>query len=176
MAIAFASLIEGVEIASNYITRNFSNPHKVANVILINFVGLVIILSLYTLNRYYAHPKQNYTNTINFIEKTRKPTDKVIAIHLAEKGIKYYRNKLKPPTVVDDYLYIRDFDTFSKALEKYNRRNIIIITTLHRAGEIENPKIFEIIRSHWSLRKKFKGTLGDGDMHVWYPISHNVVN
>lgn len=168
MAIAFLSLIEGVAIMTFWLEGRFLFQRSFSNKALGGFVVVLVILSLLTLPHYYSYPKQNYTGAIKFVEENKLSTDTVIAIHLTEGGIKYYRKKLNSNGILDNYLYIRDHEEFLSTVEKHNKNNIILITTLHRAGLIELPETFDMIKKQWKRVKYFKGTLGDGDLHVWF--------
>jgi len=146
------------------LTSRLLTPRTVTVLVLI---GMAI--SLISLKRYYAVPKQAYRASIKYIEAERQRGDPpIIAIHLMEKGYRFYAPKfgLREDR---DWFSVRSVESLDAVLSANRGRPGIIVTTFPRALRITYPDLLARISKGWTLARTFPATVGDGEISVWKP-------
>ena len=134
-----------------------------------SLVALVLVfsaLSALQLRAYYAHPKQDIPGALVWLARHRAPTERVIALHLAEVPIDYYG----PQYGFDrgrGTFFVRTTGALDAALADPGYRPGWLVMTLPRALDIGLPELAARVRTDWELVRTFPGTLGDADVTVW---------
>ncbi len=113
---------------------------------------------------YYATPKQPYRAALAHVEAIRRPGDVVVAIHLTERGVRYYGASQGEGA----YRFVRTVEAFDRVLAG-NPRRTILITTFERALDVEVPDLAKRVRAGWRVESDYAATVGHGDIRIWLP-------
>lgn len=141
-------------------SRTASHPRRAAVL-----SALLVVASVASLPRYYRIPKQPYRAALAYLETIRRPGERVVVVHAAQGGIRYYvqRMRLSSP---GDYVYARTLVSFD-SLASAQKGNTFLVTTFPRALRADLPDIADRIERDWRPRRTFAGTIGDGDITIW---------
>lgn len=122
----------------------------------LGFVGLLIVVSLFTLPKNYALPKQNFSGAKSFVESRISPGDGLVAVSLA--GI-VYGNYLTPHWATVGT---------RPELENYQLENnrLWLVYTIPIEIKAARPELWQMIQNDFEVVKVFPGTLNGGEVFV----------
>lgn len=127
---------------------------------------LMIIVSLVTVPRNYALPKQNFTGAKDFVESHKTPADPIVAVGIA--GM-IYGNYFAPQWSV------AKTDSELKNLEQKNER-IWLVYTLAPEIKAFRPEMWQTIQNDYEIVRVFPGTLNGGEIFVCQRRNINEAN
>jgi mannosyltransferase len=116
----------------------------------------VIALSAATLLQNYRFPKQDYSGARDFILESRNSNDTVVASGLASYA---YRNYYEP-----DWPELSTLDQLEELSGSHERVWVVYSFSTHLRAT--RPNLFSRLERDFETVKSFKGSLGDGDVHV----------
>jgi hypothetical protein len=116
----------------------------------------LIVVSVFTLPRLYALPKQDFTGARNWVEQSRSPGDVVVAVGLA--GIAYGR------------YFAPDWSVAQSQVEldavRNERVNVWLVYILPPQLKAYRTEIWNTIQKDFETVEIFPGTLGGGGVYV----------
>ncbi len=136
--------------------------HMLAAVI----IALMASVSALSLRRYYAVPKQPYSATVRYLERTGRSDELVFAIYPSWTGVAYYAEQTRLPSM-RRYLPIITVESLDSALAQRGNRSIRLVTTLERVANKARYELMERVRAGWHRDTTFAATVGDGELSVW---------
>lgn len=164
MPLVFLVVVQGVEVVAERWEarsgRRLATPALVAAVLLFG------VLSAAQLLAYYAHPKQDVPSALAYLSEVRQPTQRVIALHLAEIPVAYYGPRYGVQADTGAF-FVRTVGALDAALADPRWEPGYLVMTLPRALDIGLPALSARVRADWELVETFPGSLGDGDVTVW---------
>lgn len=166
LLLAVMSAIAGVTTCVTYLARWLHRGPRFVSRLQTALVVSICAISAASLTRYYATPKQNYRAAIEYVESLRAPGQVAIAIHLTEKGVRYYSPK-SAQAIDQTYFYVRSMAQFDEILAAYPVSDTLLMTTFHRALRLEKPELAARIEQDWEIAREFPATIGDGWIGVW---------
>lgn len=128
-------------------------------------VGLAA-LSLLALPRYYRVPKQPYREALGYLHATRRDGDAVIAVFLAEKGLRYYRER-QGAAADPSWTFARTPEVMDSAIAVRGVARTRLVTTFQRALRSDAPELYARVERGWTPERIFPATVGDGAIVVW---------
>ena len=136
--------------------RSLKEPLPLASAVGLGFVGLLILVSVFTLPKNYALPKQNFSGAKSFVESRISPGDGLVAVSLA--GI-VYGNYLSP--------HWQAVGT-GPELETYQNDNnrVWLVYTIPIEIKAAKPELWRMIQDDYDVVKVFPGTLNGGEVFV----------
>jgi mannosyltransferase len=118
--------------------------------------GVIIAVSIVTIPRAYALPKQDYTGARDFVEHQRQAGDEVVSVGLASLVYSsYYAPSWQVAKTPDELASIRAKGT-----------RTFLVYTLPVALKSADPDIWKIVQSDFETLRIFPGTLGGGEVVV----------
>lgn len=117
---------------------------------------LMIAVSVVTVPRNYALPKQDFSGAKNYVETNRQPNDEVIAVSIAGDVYKRY--------FASNYAVAKTGADLEK-IEKSGGR-IWLIYTLSSEIKAFRPEVWQLIEREYETVKIFPGTLNGGEIFV----------
>lgn len=164
--VAFMAAVVATWESTDWLAGRRMIPAGRSNVFSLAIVGLVALASLVSLAGLYAHPKQDYSGAIRYIQARRRADQPIIVVHFAERGMKYYGARAGWHEGAD-MRFVRSLDAFRKECEGRDKTGVFAVTTLWRNLKIEAPGIARTLGQDWKKLKEFPGTIGDGTVTVW---------
>jgi mannosyltransferase len=122
----------------------------------LSLASLLIAGSVFTLPRLYALPKQDFSGARNWIESTRKPDERVVAVGLA--GVAYGRYFAPGWSVAQSENELQTI--------RNDNPNIWLVYTLPIQMAAYRPEIWSTIQKEFQTVEVFPGTLGGGSIYV----------
>ena len=120
------------------------------------FAFLLIVLSMLPLPRLYRYPRQDYLGALNWIRERSRPGDSVAAVGLAATAYRsYYAPELDFPASPAEL----------HAIEAGSQR-VWVIYTFSRDMRIRFSNLLDDLESRYEDSMSFRGTVGDGTVHV----------
>jgi mannosyltransferase len=169
LPLAILVVVQGIEIVAAYVAGLLKRP-RIAAQLTAALVMLLSIMSLSSLPRYYTVPKQAYRSSLAYIEATRRASDMVIVVHLAETGYRYYGQQFNVQEG-QDYFYVRSVEALDHVLSDNPNRRSWLVVTFPRALQISLPGLYARIRRDWQVVAEFPGTVGDGQITLWRSVA-----
>lgn len=131
--------------------------------------ALVIVLSLGSLASllsYYAVPKQPFRATIQYVQERRKTGGIILVMWLAGLGFEYYGPRYG---LVEgrDYFIVQTSGDVDTILSSHPGAASFFVTTLPRLMHIAAPDLEARVTRSWTRVRRFRGTLGGGDITIW---------
>ncbi|MGE3167612.1 MAG: glycosyltransferase family 39 protein [Pyrinomonadaceae bacterium] len=117
---------------------------------------LIILASLFSAQRNYALPKQDFSGAKNYIESQSLPGDRVIVVSLA--SLFYNRYMALPWQVAKSRSDLEDFQGTSD--------RTWLIYTLPIEVKAFRPDLWQVIERDYNVEKVFPGTLHGGEIFV----------
>ena len=117
---------------------------------------------------YYPTPKQPYVASVDYVRQQLRPADLLVVVHLAEVGYRYYG----PRIGLDEgrnTVYLRSRADLEAVMRSHTTGRILLVTTFPRIMRLEFPDLASAIDDGWTVARRFPGTIGDGDIAVWFP-------
>ncbi len=136
--------------------------HTLATVI----IALIASVSALSLRRYYSVPKQPYSTTVRYLERTRASDELVFAIHPSWTGLAYYAEQERLPST-RRYVRIMSVATLDSALAQRGGRGVRLVTTLESVSNKSHQALMDRVRLGWQRDTTFAATVGDGELSVW---------
>ncbi len=127
------------------------------------------IFSTFSLPSYYSRPKQDYLSAVEFLKPDCAKGYVMVAIYHAEEGFSYYAKRAGLKLDRDFYL-VRSLVKLERILSRLGQDKVILVTTFPRALALDHPEIKARIEQSWKVNKVFPGTIGGGDICVWFPV------
>jgi hypothetical protein len=121
----------------------------------------MILASIFTLPRYYAFPKQDFTGARDYVERHRAPGDAVVAVGLAAQA---YRGYYAPSWL--EVATKGELDRIRRA-----HRNTWLVYTIPAQLNALNPDYWADVGKEFKVVRVFHGTLNGGDVFVCLPVS-----
>jgi len=165
--VAILVTIQGIDSVARFIADKVSRkPNALATKFVTAIVLLGCVVSLASLRRYYAVPKQPYRTSLAFIEARRQPGEIIIAIHHIENGYRFYAKEFN--LIEDENLfYVRSVEKLDSVLSKHGERGVYLATTFQRSLRFTVPDLEEQIAKDWEEVQVFPATLGDAEVRIW---------
>lgn len=132
-------------------------------------VLLLILPSVLALPPYYARPKQDYFGAVEFLKPRRAAGDVIVALYHAEEGFSYYA-KRAGLELDDDFFLVRSLDKFNQIVKNTGQNKVLLVTTFPRSLALDHPEIKQKVEKSWKVGKVFSGTIGSGDICIWFPV------
>jgi hypothetical protein len=129
-------------------------------------VLLAVPVSLASLKSYYTMPKQAYSASIEYLESQRTKGEMVIVVDLAERGYRYYGDRLGV-SASGDYFFVQSVDDLEVVLSAQSGKDSYVVTTLPRFLHLRKPDLEARIQQDWQIIRSFPGTIGNGQISVW---------
>ena len=130
----------------------------------------VLLLFLAVLPRVVGVPKQPFSGALDWtwdqVRDEPSSGPQIYCLGYTWAGCTYYAPRLGVP---DETII------FGPSSEEVTRARldrapeIFALTTLRRLMAREKPELFEELRTEWKPVRRFKGSIGDGDVVVWRP-------
>jgi hypothetical protein len=118
--------------------------------------SLLIAASVVTLPRLYALPKQDFSGARNWVERSRAPEDKVVAVGLAGVAYsRYFAPKWSVAQTQDELDTIRS-----------GRSDVWLVYILPPQLKAYRAEIWKTIQNDFETVEVFPGTLGGGGVYV----------
>lgn len=120
------------------------------------FATLIIALSLFTVPRNYALPKQDFAGAKDYVEGQLTPGGKAVAVNLAgDMFAKYY---------APNWLTTRD----ASELDELQRRSsdVWLVYTMPFEIQAFSPELWNTIQDDYEIVRTFPGTLNGGEVVV----------
>ncbi|MBA3633571.1 MAG: glycosyltransferase family 39 protein [Acidobacteria bacterium] len=164
---AILVMIQGIDSVFQLIADKVSQkPNTLAAKLATAMVLLGCVVSLASLRRYYAVPKQPYRTSLAFIEARRQPGEIIIAIHHIENGYRFYAEEFNLIEDVDLF-YVRSVEKLDSVLSKHGERGVYLVTTFQRSLRFTVPDLEAQIARDWEEVQVFPATLGDAEVRIW---------
>jgi len=120
------------------------------------FATVMIALSLFTVPRNYALPKQDFAGAKEYVESQLTPDSKAIAVNLAgDMFAKYY---------APEWLTTRDASVLDE-LEQHNK-DVWLVYTMPFEIQAFSPELWNEIQHDYEIVRTFPGTLNGGEVVV----------
>ncbi len=159
MGFGILIVIYGALELPDFATRLLARPESlpaIAKKLGAGFAALIIALSLFTVPRNYALPKQDFAGAKDYVESQVSPGSQRIAVNLAgDMFAKYY---------APDWLTARD----ASVLEEIERHNpdVWLVYTMPFEIQAFSPELWNSIQSDYVIVRTFPGTLNGGEVVV----------
>jgi mannosyltransferase len=157
-SIGFALLVavHGTMTVGHLLARALRVRESVGTIAGVAATSLIITVSMLSLPRAYALPKQDFTGARDYIERVRSPQDAVVAVGLA--GFAYQRY-FAPTWLVAQTR--AELDAIQRT-----HSTVWLVYTLPIEVKTYRAEIWDAIQEDFEVVKVFPGTLGDGDVNV----------
>jgi mannosyltransferase len=129
-------------------------------------VGVLILLSAASLPTYYRIPKQPNRASLAWVVAQKKPDDPVVAIYLAEWGVRFYGPRVGLREN-ESFWAIRSENALQDFENKHPTKTIWLLTTLPRALHLTYPALERHIADRYRCEKTFPATIGGGEISAW---------
>lgn len=169
LPVAIAAAVEGLGMVAAMVARRRDAGATFAPRLAMALVGLAAVASAWSLMPYYRVPKQSYRASLEYVESRRSANDLVVVIYLAERGVRYYADRLGIAGA-DDYVYLRSDEDFVRVQQGHPGRRLLLVTTFNQQLGGRYPELTARIRSGWRIVERFPGSVGDGTITVWEPV------
>ena len=100
-------LVEGTDVLARWLGERFGRRQAFGRWARWAVVGLGCLASLVTLRFYYSYPKQDYRNSVEYVERARQPDGVVIVVAVAESGFRYYGNRVAPGRIIESMALVK---------------------------------------------------------------------
>lgn len=168
LPLAILCAVEGLHVALARVLRATKRERLGAPRLASALVLVLAAVSLMALPRYYRVPKQPYRQALRYLRETRREGDGVVAVHLAEKGMRYYRDR--EGTAGDpSWTFARTPEVMDSAVAARGANRTRLVTTFQRALRRGAPALYSRVMSGWTPERVFPATVGDGAIVVWAP-------
>lgn len=157
--------VHGIAISAAAVARFLKRDDGFAWWMKTAAVVSLCVASVAALPRYYSVPKQPYRASLAYVEVARAPEDIVIAIHLAEGGVRYYAPRIDLDSGAT--YYARTVESLDAILAAHPSRPSWLVTTFPRALRLGVPELDARIKRDWEVVRTFPATIGDGQISVW---------
>ncbi len=141
-------------------------PHRI-RVGIVVFAALSMV-SLLSLRRYYAVPKQPFIAALTYVERVRRADDLVLAITPTTRGVRFYGERLEVP-LASRYRFVGSVEALDAVMAERRGGRTLLLTTLEFGSSLQHPDLFSRVRAGWQRDTTFPGTIGDGQISVWSP-------
>jgi mannosyltransferase len=129
---------------------------QIANRLGYSLALLMIAVSLLTVPRNYALPKQDFSGAKNYVETNRQPNDRIVAVSIAgDIYERYFASNFAVAKTGADL----------ENVEKTGER-IWLIYTLSPEIKAFRPEVWQLIERDYETVKIFPGTLNGGEIFV----------
>jgi hypothetical protein len=146
--------VVGVFLA-NLIKRGMTKEN-VSRIVSTSLTSIIIIVSVFSLDKNYRYPKQDYIGALSYIEKQRRPDDLIVTVGLASYAYSQYYAK-----------HLRMVETVNEMQELASEgKRVWLIYTFPDHLESFYPDIASIIRQECVVVQSFLGTVGGGTIYV----------
>lgn len=163
LVLAIVTAVVALEAMAKWAFR--ASPQRARATVTASILVLAA-LSVMSLRRYYAVPKQPYRETLTALERLRRPGDLVIVVYTAEQGVRYYGERLGVPLAAS-YRFVRSVPALDSALAARGNGKVLLLVTFERALRMDLPDLYARLEKGWTERVHFAGTVGDGGLGVW---------
>lgn len=155
LGFAVLVIIRGIFVSANIISKLLSFEPKQSGFVGVSLCIAVIIVSSFSIPGVYS-PKQDFLGALSFVEKHKKPGDKVATVGMAVLPYKQY---LKTDWETVETVEILD------SIRTNSKRTWLIYTVPIHLKSIY-PEIQNTISEDFEVIKQFYGTLGEGTIFV----------
>ena len=166
LPLAVICAVQGIWTVSAFISRRTAISERIMSRFATGAVILLGVVSVFALGPYYRLPKQDYRGAVRYLEATRRPGDVVVVFGIAEKGIRFYSNRLEGSAEAG-FEYLRDEAALDSILASEPRRRVLVVATFMRQLGIDYPVLAADLRNNWPPPRAFDGTVGDGALLVF---------
>lgn len=169
LPITFLAVVQGLFSSTTFVFHRLKISRESAVPTIAGaLVMLLCLASLVSLRYYYSVPKQPYRDSLQYLEGERNADEIVIVVYTAEKGVRYYGERLGiDMNEGENYYFVRTEQAFDQVLAENPEKQPFIITTFPRALSLKLPEIREQIANSGTLMRNFPATIGDGQISIW---------
>lgn len=147
--------VRGAHVLAVVLAMAIPHLRRMGPALEVSFISAAVLLSGFSLIRYYQLPKQNYREALAYIDSMKHNGDKVVAVDLAILGCRYYQ----PGILTADSL------SKLKKIES-SGQPVWVLYTFPELFQKRDPQLYEYIQSHFSTLKVFPGTVRGGAIFV----------
>jgi 4-amino-4-deoxy-L-arabinose transferase-like glycosyltransferase len=151
MGFALLIVVHGAAV----VPRTLRVPARLTGVAPIAIAGLLVAVSLATLPRGYALPKQDFIGARNYLEPKNSAGAAVAAIGLAGHAYKYYAPQWQFPATAAELDALRR-----------EHPNLALVYTLPIQLQALHPDLWKLASQEFEAVKVFPGTLNGGEVYV----------
>jgi mannosyltransferase len=171
MPLAFLVAVETLDLVAGFLARRLpgNSPRRHAHAVIADAAVVVCAVALgLGLPRYYAVPKQPFSEAIAAFSAEARPGDALIAVYQADRGFDYYVRQLR---LGDEQRFysartVSRFDSLGRALAG---RRVLLATTFERAFKLEYPELWNRVQGGWAPVQRLPATVGNGEITLWVP-------
>jgi hypothetical protein len=127
---------------------------------------VLFLLSLASLPAYYGTPKQPNRESLNWVLARKQPGDPLVAIFLAEWGVRFYGPDLGLRENAS-FWAVRSEEALEDVENSHPGKTIWLLTTLPRALHMMYPALERHIADRYRREQTFPATVGGGEISVW---------
>lgn len=167
LPVAILAVVAGISWLTEIVARGLGRKMRIFSSSLA--MALVIVLSLVSLaslKRYYAAPKQPFQASTEYVQAERTAGEIVLVSFLGGVGFNYYGER-HGLIRGEDYFIVRSAADLDKVLSTHGGSHSLFVTTLPRLLHLAQPDLEARIESGWTPIRTFRGTLGGGDITIW---------
>lgn len=130
--------------------------------------GTVVLVaaSVWLLPPLFTTPKQPFRAALDAAIRQGDPGDLIVAVGVAEVGIGHYAAR-RTDNAASRVRLVREVEEFRAAVGDRPPNQVIVVTTMDHALEVESPELWAAITEHWVRRVAFPGTVRRGAIHLW---------
>ncbi len=166
LPLAIMVVVQALTSATSFVARGLRQSDRFAWWCRTAGVVVLCVASIAALPRYYTVPKQPYRAALAFVETARQPGSRVIVIHYASAGMRYYLERTG--TSDADYdVRVRTLEALDTVMAEEPGRPVWLVTTFPRALRLGVPDLDARIKRDWEIVRTFPATIGDGQILVW---------
>lgn len=129
-------------------------------------VGLLTVLFVAALPRYYAVPKQPWRAALAWLEARRGPDGLVIAVHAAAPGVRHYAGDLGPEAS-RHYVTASDTTEYDTLLAARGTRPVRLVTTVEQVLALQHPRLLARVLEGFQRDTTFAASLRGGEVTLW---------
>jgi hypothetical protein len=163
LPLAIVTAVVAIDVLARRLARRRASGRRVA---FAGAVGLLAMVFLAALPRYYAVPKQPWRAALAWLEARRGPDDLVIALHAAAPGVRHYAADLGPDAS-PHYVTASDTTEFDTLLATRGTRPVRLVTTVEQVLALQHPRLLARVLDRFQRDTTFAATLRCGEVTLW---------
>jgi mannosyltransferase len=167
LPVAILAAVGGIFWLSDLVCRGLGMPARTfPSGVALTLVAVLSLVSLASLGRYYAVPKQPFRASVHYVLAQRKTEDVILVSYLAGTGFRFYGGR---SGLVEgrDFFVVRRAAEVDAILTAHRGTRSFFVTTLPRLVHLSYPDLESRIAAGWRPIRRFRGTIGGGDITIW---------
>lgn len=167
LPVAILAAVGGIYWLCDLVWRGLGKPARtLPSGVALTLVAALSLVSLASLGRYYAVPKQPFRASIQYVLAQQKAGEIILVSYLAGTGITFYGER-SGLLERKDFFVVRTAVDVDKILAAHPGARSFFVTTLPRLLHLSYPDLEARIASGWRPIRTFRGTIGGGDITIW---------